>query len=72
MGKAASLFMWPGSFEQPFFSASEGVSTWNLTLILIGLMGFGENMFENVDGRTMDAYPYAYYKLTNEPLAQES
>ena len=53
MDVVAILVMWPGPFDQIFVPASYGVSIWNLSLI--GPVA-SEEMFENVDGQTMDRW----------------
>ena len=53
-----------------FHSPSKGGITLNLALI--GQAVSEEKMFQNVEGRLMDARAWVYYKLTYEPSAQVS
>ena len=67
MGVAAILVMWPGSFEQTFVPASQGVYIWNLSLI--GSVVSEEKMFENVDGwmdgRSTDGRRSDWYTISS-------
>ena len=52
MGKAATLVMWPGPFEQIFVTPSQGGSTWNLTCRPSGFRGDVWNLTTRVRTHT--------------------
>ena len=74
MNMAATLVMWPGTFEQTFVPPSHRSSIWNLTLI--GPVVSEEKMFKECgrrrttyDGRQRPTYPIS---SPNEPSTQVS
>ena len=62
MGMAASLVMWPVSFEQTFVPPSKGGSIWNMASI--GLVVIEENKFKNIESDRIDMDQGQWMTLT--------